>query len=88
MCLLLQTPPAEAHWLVLLAPPSLIGCDLALPSAAQPGRRGGCHHNSRAWHPQAHAEILHENHLHTACAPTTVIYRVSVFVFALIQQVK
>lgn len=38
---LLQTTPAEAHWLVALAPPSLIGCELALPSVAQPGRRGG-----------------------------------------------
>lgn len=50
MCLLLQTPPAEAHWLVALAPPSLIGFALALPSAAQPGRRGGRHrdHNISA----------------------------------------
>lgn len=46
-CLLLQTPPAEAHWLVALAPPSLIGCELALPSAAQPGRRGGRDHHDR-----------------------------------------
>ena len=43
MCLLLQTPPAEAHGLDSLAPPSLTGCELALPSAAQPGRRGGHH---------------------------------------------
>ena len=45
MCLLLRTPPAEAQWFVALAPPSLIGCELARPSAAQPGRRGGCHHD-------------------------------------------
>lgn len=69
VCLLLQTPPAEAHWLVPLAPPSLIGCDLALPSAAQPGRRGGHHHNLTGWYPQAHAEKLHENHLHPAVRP-------------------
>lgn len=48
MCLLLQTPPAEAHWLVALAPPSLIGCGLALPSAAQPDRRGGRHHDHKS----------------------------------------
>lgn len=43
MRLLLQTPPSEAHWLGALARRSLIGCELALLSAAQPGRRGGRH---------------------------------------------
>lgn len=71
LCLLLQTPPAEAHWLVALAPPSLIGCGLARPSAAQPDRRGGRHHNRKSaaavtrhtWRLNAsHAGIKHKNY--------------------------
>lgn len=73
LCLLLQTPPAEAHWLVALAPPSLIGSGLALPSAVQPDRRGG-RHQDRKFHRQSrmpcvaylntsHSGIIHGSYL-------------------------
>lgn len=76
VCLLLQTPPAEAHWLVALAPPSLIGCEIALPSAAQPGRRVGRHHDHNkpaatvadhchTRHVQAPHMLMHKNYLPT-----------------------
>lgn len=44
--LLLQTPPAEAHWLASSVLHFLTGFGWARPSAAQPDRRGGDHRDN------------------------------------------